>query len=54
VLLNPLVYASEGLRGTLVPRFPHISTWIVVAVLAVVDVVLIAVGLNRFNHKAVS
>jgi ABC-2 type transport system permease protein len=24
VLVNPLVYASEGLRGTLVPQFPHL------------------------------
>ncbi len=26
VLINPLVYASEGLRATLVPQFPHLST----------------------------
>src|SRR5450755_3411999 len=26
VLLNPLVYASEGLRGALAPQFPHINT----------------------------
>jgi len=25
VLVNPLVYASEGLRGALVPQFPHLS-----------------------------
>ena len=25
VLINPLVYASEGLRATLVPQFPHLS-----------------------------
>ncbi len=24
VLINPLVYASEGLRGTLAPQVPHI------------------------------
>jgi ABC-2 type transport system permease protein len=54
VLLNPLVYASEGLRGTLVPRYPHIPVAIVIAVLAVADVILIAAGLNRFNNKAVS
>ena len=54
VLLNPLVYASEGLRGTLVPRYPHIPVAIVIGVLAVADVILIAAGLNRFNGKAVS
>ena len=26
VLVNPLVYASEGLRAALVPQFPHLST----------------------------
>src|SRR5689334_18656469 len=25
VLINPLVYASEGLRATLVPQFPHLA-----------------------------
>src|SRR5437868_7747797 len=29
VLVNPLVYASEGLRGALVPSAPHIDTMIV-------------------------
>jgi ABC-2 type transport system permease protein len=54
VLLNPLVYASEGLRGTLAPQYPHISTAIVVTVLAVIDVVLMVVALQRFRSKAVS
>jgi len=54
VLLNPLVYASEGLRGTLAPRYPHISTTIVIAVLALIDIGLVAAGLNRFQRKAVT
>jgi len=54
VLINPLVYASEGLRGTLTPQYPHISHAIIVAVLAVIDAVLIFTGLNRFQNKAVS
>jgi len=54
VLLNPLVYASEGLRGTLVPRYPHISTGIVIAALAVIDVGMMAFGLRQFFRKAVS
>ena len=53
VLVNPLVYASEGLRGTLAPQYPHISLAIVMGVLVVINVVLIAVGLNRFQSKAV-
>jgi ABC-2 type transport system permease protein len=54
VLLNPLVYASEGLRGTLAPQYPHMSTMIVVAVLLVIDVALVSAGLHRFRSKAVS
>ncbi|MBZ5604761.1 MAG: ABC transporter permease [Acidobacteriia bacterium] len=54
VLINPLVYASEGLRGTLAPQYPHISPTIIIAVLVVVDAILIVTGLNRFQSKAVS
>lgn len=54
VLVNPLVYASEGLRGALAPQVPHIPAAVVLAALLVIDVVLLAAGLNRFHHKAVS
>ena len=53
VLLNPLVYASEGLRGTLAPQYPHISTPIIIVVLAVIDAVLMVVAMQRFRSKAV-
>ena len=54
VLINPLAYASEGLRATLVPQFPHLSTALIVAALAVFDVLFLVVGLRRFQNKAVS
>jgi len=54
VLINPLVYASEGLRGTLAPQFPHIETWIVLCALAAIDVGLLYLGLKKFHQKAVS
>ena len=54
VLINPLVYASEGLRGTLVPQFPHLSILAVLIALAVFDVLLLATGLKQFHRKAVS
>ncbi len=54
VLINPLVYASEGLRGTLAPQYPHISLLVIVAVLVVANAGLIVLGLNRFVRKAVS
>jgi ABC-2 type transport system permease protein len=54
VLLNPLVYASEGLRGTLAPQYPHISYVVVIVALALTDVLLIALGLRQFYRKAIS
>jgi len=54
VLINPLVYASEGLRGTLVPQFPHLPVMAVVVVLAAFDLMFLAVGLRQFHGKAVS
>ncbi len=54
VLVNPLVYASEGLRGTLVPQFPHLPVLAVLIVLTAFDALFLAVGLRRFQGKAVS
>jgi ABC-2 type transport system permease protein len=54
VLVNPLVYASEGLRGTLVPQFPHLSLVAVLIGLIFFDTLLLGVGLRQFHRKAVS
>ena len=54
VLINPLVYASEGLRAVLAPQVPHIPFWAVVVALSVMDLVLLVVGLKKFEQKAVS
>jgi hypothetical protein len=48
------VYASEGLRGTLVPQFPHLPLPAVLVVLAAFDALLLAAGLRQFWGKAVS
>lgn len=54
VLVNPLVYASEGLRGTLVPQFPHLPVLAVFVALAVFDALFLGIGLRQFHRKAVS
>ena len=54
VLVNPLVYASEGLRGTLVPQFPHLSMLAVFVGLIFFNTLLLGVGLRQFHRKAVS
>jgi ABC-2 type transport system permease protein len=54
VLINPLVYASEGLRGTLVPQFPHLPIVAVLLGLLFFDSLLLILGLRQFRHKAVT
>ena len=54
VLANPLVYASEGLRGTLVPQFPHLPVVAVLLALLISDSLLLALGLRQFRRKAVT
>lgn len=54
VLVNPLVYASEGLRATLVPQFPHLSLLAVLVALTFFDALFLGVGLKQFHRKAVS
>ena len=53
VLVNPLVYASEGLRGTLTAA-PHIRISVVVGALVVINLLLLVMGLRKFQQKAVS
>jgi len=54
VLVNPLVYASEGLRAALVPQFSHLSTIGILIALAFFDVLLLTLGLRQFQKKSVS
>jgi len=54
VLVNPLVYASEGLRGTLVPQFPHVPVLAVILALVVFDTFFLLFGLRQFRKKAVT
>jgi ABC-2 type transport system permease protein len=54
VLVNPMVYASEGLRGALVPQFPHLPTVAVVIALAAFNVAFLTLGMRQFRKKAVS
>jgi ABC-2 type transport system permease protein len=54
VLVNPLVYASEGLRASLAQGFPHLGTAAVLAALVFFDALLLVIGLRQFEKKAVS
>jgi ABC-2 type transport system permease protein len=54
VLINPLVYASEGLRGALAPQVPHMPVTAVLGALLAIDIALVTVGVRQFNKKALS
>ena len=54
VLVNPLVYASEGLRGALAPQVPHMPFLAAAGALALIDGGLLVLGLKKFLRKAVS
>ena len=54
VLVNPLVYASEGLRAALVPQFSHLSTVGILIALCFFDLLLLLLGLRQFEKKAIS
>lgn len=54
VLVNPLVYASEGFRATLVPQYPHLSSAAILAALLAFDTAFLVLGLRQFRRKAVS
>jgi ABC-2 type transport system permease protein len=54
VLINPLVYSSEGLRAALVPQFSHLSTVAILIALGFFDLLLLFLGLRQFERKAVS
>jgi ABC-2 type transport system permease protein len=54
VLINPLVYASEGLRGALAPQIPHIPLVAVLGMLGLMDLMFLVFGLRKFHSKAVS
>jgi ABC-2 type transport system permease protein len=53
VLINPIVYASEGFRSALVPRFPHLPTAGIFGALVLFDLAFLSFGLRQFRRKAV-
>jgi ABC-2 type transport system permease protein len=54
ILVNPLVYASEGLRGVLVPQFSHLPLTAVLPALLGLNLFLFVLGLRQFHKKSVS
>jgi ABC-2 type transport system permease protein len=53
VLVNPLVYVAEGMRGALTPGVPHMDPLVVAGALAVLLVVFWTIGLRGFMRRAI-
>jgi ABC-2 type transport system permease protein len=54
VLVNPLVYVSEGMRGALTPSLPHMNLAMVTGALVLLSGIFMALGLRTFEKRAVS
>ena len=54
VLINPLVYVSEGMRAALTPSLPHMPLWAVIGGLTVMTVTFWLLGMRTFRRRALS
>jgi ABC-2 type transport system permease protein len=54
VLINPLVYASEGFRSALVPQSPHLALYAIIGALIAFDTAFLLFGLRQFRRKAIT
>jgi ABC-2 type transport system permease protein len=54
VLLNPLVYMSEGLRAVLTPGVPHMPVWAFLTALALATLLLGGLGVRGFVRRTIS
>lgn len=52
VLINPLVYASEGFRASLTPHLPHMPIWLILGSLVGFCIFFTWVGLRFFKMRA--
>jgi len=53
VLLNPIVYMSEGLRAALTPRLDHMNAVLILAMLTCFLVLLTWVGIKGFLRRVI-
>lgn len=54
VLINPLVYMSEGLRAALTPDLPHMPPWAFFGALTLATLALGTIGVRAFIRRTIS
>lgn len=52
VLINPLVYASEGFRAALTPQLPHMPLWLIFGGLVGFCAFFTYLGLRQFQRRS--
>ncbi|HEV2646661.1 MAG TPA: ABC transporter permease [Acidobacteriaceae bacterium] len=53
VLINPIVYMSEGLRAAVTPGLPHMNQWLIVLMLSFFCVALTTIGIKGFLRRVI-
>lgn len=53
VLLNPIVYMSEGLRAALTPAPPHMPSWMILGALVLSVFILGWAGTRGFLRRVI-
>jgi ABC-2 type transport system permease protein len=54
VLINPLVYMSEGMRAALTSGVPHMALWAIYGALTIFTVVFLRLGIAGFAKRVLS
>lgn len=54
VLVNPLVYMSEGMRAAITPEMPHMNVAVVLLAMTGATALLLAQSLRKFRDRVVS
>jgi ABC-2 type transport system permease protein len=54
VLINPMVYATEGLRSVLTPMLPHLPMWAILGMLCGGSVVVGYLSIKAFTRRVLS
>ncbi len=54
VLVNPLVYVAEAMRGALTPSLPHMPLPVACAAMAALAALFLTIGLRTFSRRAMS
>ncbi|HEX2779621.1 MAG TPA: ABC transporter permease [Gemmatimonadaceae bacterium] len=53
VLINPLVYVAEGMRGALTPTVPHMPIPVTIVAMIVIGLVFWFFGIRSFERRAI-